>query len=114
MSSSSTITEAKRAGTGLGRPAHPGEVLAELYLDELGLSANDLAAAIARPAQHMQDVLDAKRPIDADLALRLAKAFGSRPQLWLNMQNSFDLEMAERDAAQGIAAIKPLFQPDAA
>ena len=108
MSSSSTITEAHVKGEGLGRGAHPGEVLAGLYLDELSLSASDLAEAIGLSSQTVQDVLDAKAPVDADMALRLEKAFGTKPSFWLRMQADFDLEQAQRDHDAFVDTIQPL------
>lgn len=114
MSSSSTITEANRRDEGLGRRAHPGEVLADLYLDEWGIDAAQFAERIGLPADEVQDLLDAKKSFDAVIALRVAKAVGNTPQLWMNMQSSYDLFMAERRVAEELAKIEPFPKEDAA
>jgi addiction module HigA family antidote len=77
------------------RPVHPGEVLREDYLLELGLSANALARALAVPAPRINDIVRERRGVSADTALRLARYFGTTPQFWLNLQAAYDLRVAE-------------------
>jgi addiction module HigA family antidote len=84
------------------RPVHPGEILREDYLRELGLSANALARALAVPAPRINDIVRERRGISADTALRLARHFGTTPQFWLNLQATYDLRVAEIASGQRI------------
>jgi addiction module HigA family antidote len=84
------------------RPVHPGEVLREDYLLELGLSANALARALAVPAPRINDIVRERRGVSADTALRLARYFGTTPQFWLNLQAAYDLRVAEIAAGSRI------------
>ena len=77
------------------RPVHPGEVLREDYLAELGMSANALAKALAVPAPRIDDIVRERRGISADTALRLARYFDTTPQFWLDLQTTYDLRVAE-------------------
>lgn len=77
------------------RPVHPGEVLREDYLAELGMSANALAKALAVPAPRINDIVRERRGISADTALRLARYFDTTPQFWLDLQTTYDLRVAE-------------------
>ena len=76
------------------RPVHPGEVLRD-ELDELGLSANALSRALAVPVNRVTMILNGQRGVSADTALRLARYFGTTPQLWLNLQKTWELRQAE-------------------
>ena len=75
-------------------PIHPGEILREEVLTELGLSAHALAMALHVPASRIGDILRERRGITADTALRLAHYLGTTPQYWLNLQTSYDLKVA--------------------
>jgi addiction module HigA family antidote len=77
------------------RPIHPGEVLREEFLGPLGLSAHALAQALRVPATRINDVVNERRGITADTALRLARYFGTTAEFWLNLQSAFNLRMAE-------------------
>ena len=66
------------------RPVHPGEILAE-EMEELGLSANALAGALAVPTNRITAILKGQRGVTADTALRLSRYFGTTPPLWLNL-----------------------------
>lgn len=77
------------------RPIHPGEVLREEFLGPLGLSAHALAQALRVPATRINDVVNERRGITADTALRLARYFGTTAEFWLNLQSAFDLRTAE-------------------
>ena len=79
------------------RPVHPGEILRE-ELDELGMSANALAKALDVPTNRITAILRGQRGITADTALRLARYFGTTPQLWQNLQKAFELRVAEIEA----------------
>ena len=84
------------------RPVHPGEILRE-ELDTLGMSANALAKAIGVPVNRITMILNGQRGISADTALRLARYFGTTPQLWLNLQKTWELRRAEVETGRQIA-----------
>ena len=84
------------------RPVHPGEILRE-ELDALGLSANALAKALGVSVNRVTMILNGRRGVSADSALRLARYFGTTPQLWLNLQTTWELRRAEIEAGREIA-----------
>ena len=83
------------------RPVHPGEVLGE-ELQEFGISANALAKALDVPTNRITAILNCQRGITADTALRLSRYFGTTPQFWLNLQQAFELRLAELDSGNDI------------
>jgi addiction module HigA family antidote len=76
------------------RPIHPGEVLKDV-LDDAHLSANALALALRIPANRVTEIVNGRRSISADTALRLARYFGTSAQMWMNLQAKYDLQVAE-------------------
>jgi len=84
-------------------PIHPGEVLREEFLVPLGMSANQLAIALRVPATRVNDIVNEKRGITTDTALRLSRYFGTTARFWLNMQTSWELEVAEDQLAEAVA-----------
>ena len=84
------------------RPVHPGETLRD-ELDELGLSANALSKALGVPVNRVTMILNGQRGVSADTALRLARYFGTTPQLWLNLQKTWELRQAEIESGGEIA-----------
>jgi addiction module HigA family antidote len=78
------------------RPIHPGEILLEEYLKPLGLSANALAQVLHVPANRISSIVAGRRSLTADTALRLARAFKTSPEFWMNMQAAYDLRIAEK------------------
>lgn len=87
-------------------PAHPGEVLKELYLDPLGMSPYALARRLRVPRTRIERLVRGKTGISADTALRLARFFNTTPEYWLNMQRAWDL-MRVRDRTD-VSDIEPL------
>ncbi len=85
------------------RPVHPGEVLRD-ELDALGLSANALSRALGVPVNRVTMIMNGQRGVSADTALRLARYFGTTPELWLNLQKTWELRRAEIAAGREIAA----------
>ena len=83
------------------RPVHPGEILRD-ELDELGMSASALAGELAVPTSRVTAILNGQRGITADTALRLSRYFGTTPQLWLNLQKTFELRLAEIESGKDI------------
>jgi addiction module HigA family antidote len=91
-------------------PVHPGAFLAEL-LGELSISQAQLARALGVSAMRVSHLVNGRRPVTAELALRLAQFFGQTPQYWLNLQSRYDLDCAQ-DAVGG--RIKSEVRPRAA
>ena len=83
------------------RPVHPGEILGE-ELQELGMSANALAKALDVPTNRITAILNGQRGVTADTALRLSRYFGTTPQLWQNLQKTYELRVAEIKAGDDI------------
>ena len=77
-------------------PIHPGEILREEFMKPLGVSINGLARDIAVPPGRISAIVNGKRAITADTALRLGKYFGVSSELWLGLQADFDLRAAQR------------------
>ena len=75
-------------------PTHPGEVLREDFLKPLGMSRYALAKAIDVPQIRFSEIVNARRAITPDTALRLPRYFGTSPEFWMGMQATYDLEMA--------------------
>ena len=76
-------------------PIHPGEVLSEDFMKPLGLSQYRVAKDIGVPALRISQIVNGKRAITADTAMRLARYFGTSPDVWLRLQARYDLEVAE-------------------
>ena len=76
-------------------PMHPGEILREEFMVPLGLSANALALALRVPATRISEIVHERRGITTDTALRLATYFGTSPELWINLQGSYELSLAQ-------------------
>jgi addiction module HigA family antidote len=77
-------------------PIPPGEILYEEFMKPMGVSINALAREIAVPPNRISDIVNGKRSITADTALRLGKYFGVSPELWLGLQLDHDLRVAKR------------------
>lgn len=86
------------------KATHPGAVLAE-ELEELGVTPTELARQIRVPANRISLIINGKRAITGDTALRLAHWFGTSPQFWMNLQALYDLRMAERQAGSEIKSL---------
>ncbi len=80
----------------INNPPHPGEILNELYLKENGLSISKTATNIGMSRQSLSELVNGKNGITAQTALRLAKAFNTTPRYWMNLQNAYDLNKAEK------------------
>ncbi|MCL4783750.1 MAG: HigA family addiction module antidote protein [Bryobacterales bacterium] len=82
-------------------PIHPGEMLRD-ELEERGLSMNQLARELRVPMNRVSAIVNGKRAITADTALRLARFFGTSAQMWMNLQSDYDLEVTSREVGQQI------------
>src|SRR6516225_12446249 len=85
-------------------PIHPGEHLAQ-ELQELGMPAAELARQIKVPVNRVTGIINGQRSITADTALRLAHWFGTTPQFWMNLQQLYELRLAENEVGAEIAAL---------
>lgn len=88
---------------------HPGEHLAE-ELRELGMSAAELARRLEVPTNRITEILNGKRAITGDTALRLAHFFGTSAEFWLNLQSIYELRMAQKKAGKSIQRLPKLKQ----
>ncbi|NWB86023.1 HigA family addiction module antitoxin [Pseudomonas gingeri] len=77
------------------RSVHPGEILKEEYLEPLALEAAVLARALNVSASEINDIVLQRRGVSADVALRLSICLGTTPELWLNLQSTYDLRSSE-------------------
>lgn len=83
------------------RPIHPGEILRE-ELAELNLSARQIAAFLHVPPNRVTAILNERRAITADTALRLSRYFGTSPELWMNLQAAYELRRARFENGEKI------------
>ena len=87
---------------------HPGEILRDEFLEPMKISVYALAQAIKVPRSRVNDIVLGRRGISADTALRLARYFGTSPDLWINLQARHDLEAADRQLRRRIEReVKP-------
>lgn len=91
------------------RPIHPGEILREDFLAPIGMSVNALAKALSVTTARMNEIVREERGITPETALRLATFFGGDAQSWLNLQQAYDLKMAEKAVLKRVLKeVKPL------
>jgi len=76
-------------------PIHPGEILLEEFMKPLGISQNRLARDLKVPPRRINEIVQGKRSITIDTALRLARHFGTSVEFWINLQMHYELEAAE-------------------
>ncbi|MCA6431521.1 MAG: HigA family addiction module antidote protein [Cytophagales bacterium] len=89
-------------------PPHPGELLYEFYLEPLQLSIKDAADKLDISRPNLSAIVNGRAGISAVMAMKLAKAFNTTPQYWLNMQVNFDLWVASQQEAPTIKKIRVL------
>ena len=85
-------------------PIHPGEILKEEFLEPYHLSQNALAQAIHVSARRINEIVNGKRSITADTALRFSLFFGTTPDFWMHLQSRFDLETTKDKKLEQIAS----------
>jgi addiction module HigA family antidote len=91
------------------KPAHPGEILLEEYMKPLGLTMNRMAIDLRVPVTRIADIVNERRGITADTALRFARYFKNSATFWMNLQTRYDLEVAEdKIAAKVRRDVQPL------
>ena len=79
------------------KPITPGEILLEEFLNPLGISQSKLARDISVPVGRVNDIVQGKRAITPDTALRLSVYFNMTPEFWMNLQNHYDLKLAKQN-----------------
>ena len=92
--------------TRMKNPSHPGEVLAELYLEPIGMTAIAVARRLNVPRTRIERLVKGKTSVTVDTAMRLAKFFGNTPEFWMNLQRAYDLAQARE--ALDLSDITPL------
>ena len=85
------------------KPVHPGEILREEFMLPLSLSMNKVALDLRVPVTRIADIVNERRGITADTALRLARYFNTSASFWMNLQTRFDLEVADDEIAAKVA-----------
>lgn len=94
-----------------GEPTHPGEMLLKEFLVPLGISQKEFADRIGVSYVRLNEIVNGRRGVTPSTALRLAKAFGTSPEFWLNGQTALDLYRAMHDEGevQALGRIRPIF-----
>lgn len=85
---------------------HPGEILREEFMKPMGISQNALAIALRVPATRIGEIVNERRGISADTALRLAKYFNTTSDFWMNLQTNYDLKIALKEKESEIYSIQ--------
>ena len=91
-------------------PIHPGEHLAD-ELQEIGINGHQLAKRLNVPPNRISQIINGKRAVTADTAMRLGKFFGTGAVIWLNLQQKYDLEVARKMEGEDLKKIKPYKAP---
>jgi addiction module HigA family antidote len=99
-----TITEKTSR---MHNPAHPGEILRELYLKPLGVTITQAAEALGVTRKHVSAIVNGRAPVTPDMAVRLAAAFATEPELWVNMQAQYDLWTVRKQARPKVKLLVP-------
>jgi addiction module HigA family antidote len=91
------------------KPVHPGEILREEFMVPLGLSMNRVAMDLRVPVTRIADIVNEKRAITGDTALRFARYFNNSATFWMNLRTRYDLEVAEDEIADKVERdVRPL------
>ncbi|PYU22754.1 MAG: addiction module antidote protein, HigA family [Acidobacteria bacterium] len=93
------------------KPVHPGEMLREEFMKPLGLSMNKLAMDLHVPGTRIAEIVNERRGITADTALRLGRYFKNSAEFWMNMQKHYELELAKDELAARIDRDVQPFEP---
>jgi antitoxin HigA-1 len=89
-------------------PPHPGRIIRQDCIEPLGLSIGEAAEALGVTRQTLDRLVNERGGVSPEMALRLAKAFGSTPEMWMRLQAAFDLAEARRRNAEELGAIRRL------
>jgi antitoxin HigA-1 len=99
-----TITEKSAR---MANPAHPGEILRDLYLEPMNVTITEAAEALSVSRKHVSAIVNGRAPVTPDMAMRLAAVFSTEPEVWVNLQAQYDLWDVSRKARP---KVKPLRQ----
>ena len=89
-------------------PVHPGEILKEDLMKPLGLTVIGLARELNVPVSRVSEIVNGRRALNAETALRLSRYFGSTPEFWINLQSAYDLSVTVDSSASRIEReVKP-------
>ena len=89
-------------------PVHPGEILRDQFMADFGVSINRLARDLRVPPTRISDIVNERRAITPDTALRLSRYFGTTAEFWMNLQSAYDLDVARAALAQIEADVRPI------
>ncbi len=93
-------------------PIHPGQIIFEEFLEPMGISQQQLAEDISVSTQSINNIIQSKQVITADIALRLGRYFGMSAKFWLNLQGHYDLDVAQETLSNRLAQeVKPYVTP---
>ncbi|MCW5874248.1 MAG: HigA family addiction module antidote protein [Anaerolineales bacterium] len=93
------------------QPTHPGQILLKEFLEPMQINQQALARSLQVPYQRINEIINGRRGITPSTALRLARFFGTSAELWLNLQQGYDLYRASQMERTDIQKIRPLQQP---
>lgn len=92
------------------QPIHPGEMLLEEFLKPMNITQAELAKALQVPYQRVNELVNEKRGVTPNMALRLDKFFGMSADFWLNLQNRWDLYKAQQEYSEALNSIQSIHQ----
>ena len=87
-------------------PAHPGEILRELYLEPLAVTITEAASALGVSRKHLSAIVNGRAQVTPDMAVRLAGVFATEPELWVNLQAQYDLWQVSRKARPKVRPLR--------
>jgi addiction module HigA family antidote len=89
-------------------PLHPGEILRDQFMADFGVTINRLARDLRVPPTRISEIVNERRAVTPDTALRLARYFGTTPEFWMNLQTAYDLDVARLSFARIEADVRPI------
>lgn len=92
----------------LRRPTHPGEILQKEFLEPLGMTQSQLAKELNTTFRTINQIVNEKRNISPEMAIKLARYFGTSEELWLNLQNQYDLYLVKEKKRNSLKNIRPM------
>lgn len=87
-------------------PAHPGAILAEMYMQPLKVSVTAAADALGVSRKHVSAIVNGRAPVSPDMAARLAGVFGTEPDIWINLQAQYDLWLVRQQARPKVKRLR--------